>query len=138
MARQDEMVVDESADGAAPVRWSQVNEATDRLLPRPPPVRRRRLPEELGVIVALGLLIGLIGAIKPAFVDPDTLLNLTASNAFIGILALGMVFRGHPRHRPVGRLDVQLLRGHRGQGDGPASIPGSPPASASPSAPCSG
>ena len=33
-----------------------------------------------------------IGTIKPAFVDPDNLLNLTASNAFVGILSLGMVF----------------------------------------------
>src|ERR687897_3383461 len=81
-------------EGAAEsTRFALVRDAANRLLPQPRGrQRRRKLPEELGVIVALGLLIALIGAIKPAFVDPDTLLNLTASNAFAGILSLGMVF----------------------------------------------
>jgi ribose/xylose/arabinose/galactoside ABC-type transport system permease subunit len=94
MARHDQLVVGEAADGAAaPERLSYLRDATDQLLPRPrPPRHRHRLPEELGVIVALGLLVGLVGAIKPTFVDPDNLLNLSASNAFVGILALGMVF----------------------------------------------
>lgn len=70
-----------------------VAEATDRLLPRVEAGRhRRRLPEELGVIVALVLLIAVIGAARPDFLDHQTLLNLSASNAFVGILALGMVF----------------------------------------------
>ena len=93
MGRPEELLMDEHAGAEPPTRLSNVSEATDRLLPRPSePHRRRRLPDELGVIVALGLLIGTIGAIKPAFVDPDNLLNLTASNAFVGILSLGMVF----------------------------------------------
>ena len=66
-------------------RLSQVSETTDRLLPRiDAPRRRRRLPEELGVIVALGLLIGTIGALKPAFVDPDNLLA-TPQSVFFGL-----------------------------------------------------
>jgi ribose/xylose/arabinose/galactoside ABC-type transport system permease subunit len=94
MAPHDQLVVGEAADGAAaPERLSYLRDATDQLLPRPRlPRHRHRLPEELGVIVALGLLVGLVGAIKPTFVDPDNLLNLSASNAFVGILALGMVF----------------------------------------------
>jgi ribose transport system permease protein len=94
MGRLEELLMDEHADApSASARLSQVSEATDRLLPRATASRRRRrLPEELGVIVALGLLIGVIGALKPAFVDPDNLLNLAASNAFVGVLSLGMVF----------------------------------------------
>jgi ribose/xylose/arabinose/galactoside ABC-type transport system permease subunit len=94
MAPHDQLVVDGAADSvAAPERLSYLRDATDQLLPRPRlPRHRHRLPEELGVIVALGLLVGLVGAIKPTFVDPDNLLNLSASNAFVGILALGMVF----------------------------------------------
>jgi ribose transport system permease protein len=92
--QREELLVAQHADGTeVSERLAPVSEALDRLLPQPgSPRRPRRLPEELGVIVALGLLVGLIGAIKPAFVDPDTLLNLTASNAFVGILSLGMVF----------------------------------------------
>ena len=94
MGRRDQLTVEEAADGAGPPdRLPQIREVTNRILAVPVrPKRSRRLPEELGVIVALGLLVGLIGAIKPAFVDPNTLLNLTASNAFVGILSLGMVF----------------------------------------------
>jgi ribose transport system permease protein len=94
MRQPEELLVDDHADGdGVSARLAHVSEATDRLLPRVVASRpRRRLPEELGVIVALGLLIGTVGAIKPAFVDPDNLLNLTASNAFVGLLALAMVF----------------------------------------------
>jgi ribose transport system permease protein len=94
MGPRHDVLVDEPADEAAPPdRLAAVTDATKRLLPEPGiGRRRRRLPEELGVIVALGVLTAMIGAIKPAFVDPDTLLNLTASNAFVGILSLGMVF----------------------------------------------
>jgi ribose transport system permease protein len=93
MEPRGQLLFDEHADGAtAPVRFAEVSEATNRLLPEPRQHRRRRLPEELGVIVALGLLVGIVGSIKPAFVDPDNLLNLTASSAFVGVLSLGMVF----------------------------------------------
>src|SRR5262245_25225357 len=94
MEQRDQLLFDEQADGpTAPVRFAQVSEATNRLLPEPSPRRRRRrLPEELGVIIALGLLVGLVGTVKPAFVDPDNLLNITASSTFVGVLSLGMVF----------------------------------------------
>ena len=92
MGSSDETIVDERDGGPdATTRLSSVRDVTDRILPRPQP-RRRRLPEELGVIVALGVLVALVGAVRPAFVDPNTLLNLSASNTFVGILALGMVF----------------------------------------------
>ena len=85
--------MDEHVDAASPPARPVPGERGNRpAAPRAPSHRRRRLPEELGVIVALGLLVGVIGALKPAFVDPDNLLNLTASNAFVGILSLGMVF----------------------------------------------
>jgi ribose transport system permease protein len=93
MARQDQVMLHEHADGATPDRLAPLRDATNQLLPQPrEPRRQRRLPEELGVVVALGILVALIGALKPAFVDPDNLLNLTASNTFVGILSLGMVF----------------------------------------------
>jgi ribose transport system permease protein len=92
MGPSDETIVDQRDGGTdATTRLSSVRDVTDRILPRPQP-RRRRLPEELGVIVALAVLVALVGAVRPAFVDPDTLFNLSASNAFVGILALGMVF----------------------------------------------
>lgn len=69
-----------------------VSSAARELLPAPASRRPRRLPEELGVIVALAVLIGVIGALRPAFWNHNTLLNLSASNAFVGVLALGMVF----------------------------------------------
>ncbi|CAN5790782.1 ribose ABC transporter permease RbsC [soil metagenome] len=69
-----------------------VSSAARELLPAPASRRPRRLPEELGVIVALAVLVGVIGTLRPAFWNHNTLLNLSASNAFVGVLALGMVF----------------------------------------------
>lgn len=93
MGQQDELLVHRPDVRAAErTRFALVRDAANWLILQPGGRRRRKLPEELGVIVALGLLVGLIGAVKPAFVNPDTLLNLTASNAFAGILSLGMVF----------------------------------------------
>lgn len=48
--------------------------------------------DELGVLVALILLVGLIGLARPAILQPSTLLNLAASSVFSGTLALGIVF----------------------------------------------
>jgi len=53
---------------------------------------RSRLPEETGVIVALAALIFLIGAANPLFLQPKSLLQLLSNSAFIGMLAVGMVF----------------------------------------------
>lgn len=53
---------------------------------------RSRIPEETGVIVALVALILFIGIANPLFLAPKSLLQLTANGAFIGMLAVGMVF----------------------------------------------
>ena len=56
--------------------------------------RRRafRLPDETGVLVALIVLVAAIGAARPNFLQPLTLFQQFSGAAFIGILALGMVF----------------------------------------------
>jgi ribose transport system permease protein len=59
---------------------------------RPPRSLRSRLPEETGVIVALVALIIFIGAANPLFLQPKSLLQLLSNSAFIGMLAVGMVF----------------------------------------------
>jgi ribose transport system permease protein len=53
---------------------------------------RSRLPEETGVIVALVALIAFIGIANPAFLQPRSLLQLLSNGAFVGMLAVGMVF----------------------------------------------
>jgi ribose transport system permease protein len=61
----------------------------------PPRTRRRfagRLPEEFGVIVALIALVALIGVFRPGFLSPTNLMQQLGGSAFIGMLALGMVF----------------------------------------------
>ena len=59
---------------------------------RPTRTLRSRLPEETGVIVALVALIVFIGAANPIFLQPKSLLQLLSNSAFIGMLAVGMVF----------------------------------------------
>jgi ribose transport system permease protein len=54
--------------------------------------RRLRLPDETGVLVALIVLVVAIGAARPNFLQPLTLFQQFSGAAFIGILALGMVF----------------------------------------------
>jgi ribose transport system permease protein len=58
------------------------------------PWRRARfgLPDETGVVVALLALVALIGLLRPIFLQPSTLFQQLAAAAFVGILALGMVF----------------------------------------------
>lgn len=51
-----------------------------------------RLPDELGVAVALGALVALIGSLHPNFLQPFNLFQLIGSAAFYGMIALGMVF----------------------------------------------
>lgn len=53
---------------------------------------RSRLPEETGVIIALVALVVFIGVANPLFLQPRSLLQLLANSAFIGMLAVGMVF----------------------------------------------
>jgi ribose transport system permease protein len=54
--------------------------------------RRFRLPEELGVLAALALLVTVVGLHNSAFIQPQNLLNLVASNSFFGMIALASVF----------------------------------------------
>ena len=53
---------------------------------------RRRLPDETGVLVALIVLVVFVGALRPNFFLPATLFQQLSGAAFIGMLALGMVF----------------------------------------------
>jgi ribose transport system permease protein len=56
--------------------------------------RRRslRLPDELGVIVALVVMIVVIGVARPRFLNPINLLTILGNTTFQGMLSLGMVF----------------------------------------------
>jgi ribose transport system permease protein len=50
------------------------------------------MPDELGVLIALIVLILIVGAVKPNFLLPRTIFQQFTSATFIGMLALGMVF----------------------------------------------
>lgn len=52
----------------------------------------RRLPDETGVIVALLALVVIVGVLRPSFFAPVTLVQQLSGAAFIGMLALAMVF----------------------------------------------
>ena len=54
--------------------------------------RRYRLPDEIGVIVALLALIVIIGVARPRFLNPINLFSILGNTTFLGMLALGMVF----------------------------------------------
>lgn len=54
--------------------------------------RRRPLPDETGVAVALLALVVIVGVLRPNFLQPLTLFQQLSGAAFIGMLALGMVF----------------------------------------------
>lgn len=55
-------------------------------------VKRRRLPEEIGVIVALVVMMVVIGVARPRFINPLNLLTILGHTTFLGMLAVGMVF----------------------------------------------
>jgi ribose transport system permease protein len=58
-----------------------------------PPVRRRwRIPEEIGVIAALVVMMVVIGIARPRFLNPVNLLTILGNTTFQGMLSLGMVF----------------------------------------------
>ena len=59
---------------------------------RPAAPRPRRLPEELGVIVALVVMVAVIGVARPRFLNPLNLLTILGHTTFLGMLAVGMVF----------------------------------------------
>lgn len=52
----------------------------------------RRVPDEAGVLVALLALVVVVGLLRPNFLQPATLFQQLSGAAFIGVLALGMVF----------------------------------------------
>jgi ribose transport system permease protein len=52
----------------------------------------RRLPDETGVIIALLALVVIVGVLRPNFFAPITLVQQLSGAAFIGMLALAMVF----------------------------------------------
>lgn len=54
--------------------------------------RLRGLPDETGVIVALLALVVIVGVLRPTFFAPVTLVQQLSGAAFIGMLALAMVF----------------------------------------------
>ncbi len=54
--------------------------------------RLRRLPDETGVLVALVALVLIVGVLRPNFFLPATLFQQLSGAAFIGMLALAMVF----------------------------------------------
>ena len=79
---------------------------------------RFHLPEELGVLCALVLLVVVIGMHNSDFVRSDNLFNLIASNSFFGMIALAAVFL-----LALGEIDLSvgwnfnLLRRDRGADD---------------------
>ena len=54
--------------------------------------RSFRLPEEIGVVVALMVMVAVIGIARPRFLNPINLLTILGSTTFQGMLSLGMVF----------------------------------------------
>jgi ribose transport system permease protein len=54
--------------------------------------RSLRLPDEIGVIIALLALVGFIGVSRPDFLNPVNLLRLFSNTSFYGMIALAMVF----------------------------------------------
>jgi len=54
--------------------------------------KKFKLPEETSVLVALIVLIGIVGALRPTFLKPTNLLNLAASYAIAALLAGCIVF----------------------------------------------
>lgn len=95
-ARPVEMAVPE-APGAAVAGSVATTEVGSMRPSEPRRARRRggiagRLPEEFGVIVALLGLVAIIGLFRPGFLAPANLLQQIGGSAFIGMLALGMVF----------------------------------------------
>jgi ribose transport system permease protein len=58
----------------------------------PLPAWALRIPEELGVLAALLVLVTIVGVHNSAFVRPGNLFDLVASNSFFGIISLATVF----------------------------------------------
>lgn len=65
---------------------------TSKEAPAAPARRSMRLPEEIGVIIALVAMLVLIGTFRPNFLNPMNLASLVGNATFLGMLAVGMVF----------------------------------------------
>ncbi|TPJ31328.1 ABC transporter permease [Mesorhizobium sp. B2-8-3] len=67
---------------------------TETIAPRPQdfPKWRFRMPEEIGVIVALAVMMAVIGVARPRFLNSINLFSLLGNTTFLGMLAIGMVF----------------------------------------------
>lgn len=61
-------------------------------IPTAPARHRLRLPEEIGVITALVLMVAIIGIVKPRFLNPINLFTILGNTTFQGMLSLGMVY----------------------------------------------
>src|SRR5687767_11555259 len=51
-----------------------------------------RLPEEIGVLTVLVIMVAFISILRPNFLNPVNLLTLLGNTAFHGMIALGMVY----------------------------------------------
>ena len=54
--------------------------------------RRFRFPDEIGVIVALLVMVAIIGIARPNFLSAQNMFTLLGHATFLGMLAVGMVF----------------------------------------------
>lgn len=62
--------------------------------PQQPHLRRllQSLPDEMGVALALIILVLAVGIVQPNFLLPNNLVQLVSNSAYFGVIALGMVF----------------------------------------------
>lgn len=66
---------------------------TNASTPAPATSRRGfRLPDEIGVIVALLVMVAIIGVARPNFLSAQNMFTLLGHATFLGMLAIGMVF----------------------------------------------
>lgn len=67
-------------------------ELGSEVLVRPKLGQKMRMPEEIGVGLALIVLLTTVGILNPLFLAPVSLVQLVANSVFFGLLALGTVF----------------------------------------------
>ncbi|MEO8906683.1 MAG: ABC transporter permease [Microbacteriaceae bacterium] len=79
----------------APVRADDPGPVSERRAAAAPSrsgLRRILGHEQVGIVVVLVVIVGLIGAFHPNFLSANSLLGLVRSAAFVAIVAFGMVF----------------------------------------------
>lgn len=74
--------------------WMPVFEAKDRASGMSGALRSfgMRVPDEVGVLLALVLVTGVVGIFEPSYVQPTNLLRLIRQSSFFGMMACAMVF----------------------------------------------